>query len=98
MLRGDECLWDVTSVECVSVSFPSIQTDYRGILAAPSRAAASPTGLTSLGITQNLFLTFSSLRPALVVDGLVLATVLLPQRRGRGPGSHQRNPPPLGGS
>ena len=26
MLRGDECLWDVTSVECVSVSFPSYQS------------------------------------------------------------------------
>ena len=57
------------------------------------------TGLTSLGITQKPFFTFSNLRPALAVDDHVLATVLLPQRRGRGPGSRQRTlPPPVGGS
>ena len=62
-----------------------------------------PHGLTSHGITNPppnpffLCFTLSHYRPALAVDGLVLATVLLPQRRGRDPGARQRDPPPLRG-
>ena len=73
----------------------------QGSIVAGIRTAARTGGRTKLGGLTSLGVNGSGTTPT-GLTGLGITRhfnmpVLLRQRRGRGPGSHQRDPPPLGG-